>query len=156
MMMLCVCVEAGCGGYGAFPGQLCQPCVVTLWPRQTCSVQRWERRWVFVHGRYALVTQYVLNRVAVLLARARFQGARAPGLPPTGGLLPNASYFFVRDMCMQAGLHALFCYLLVLHFQSLGFCSLSLSGHKWAGPQAPHQLNPALLLTVVVVESPHR
>ena len=28
------------------------------------------------------------------------QGARAPGLPPTGGLPPNSSYFFVRDMCL--------------------------------------------------------
>jgi len=29
------------------------------------------------------------------------QGARAPGLPPTGGLPPNPSYFFVRDMYMR-------------------------------------------------------
>jgi len=36
------------------------------------------------------------------LVRAGFKGgpgARAPGLPPTGGLPPNPSYFFfVRDM----------------------------------------------------------
>jgi len=28
------------------------------------------------------------------------KGARPPGLPPTGGLPPNPSYFFVRDMCV--------------------------------------------------------
>ena len=63
------------------------------------------------------------------------QEARAPGLPPTGGLPPNSSYFvFVRDMCVSCICIVIF-RLLVSHLVT----------QSELGPGPPHQLNPALI-----------
>jgi len=58
-----------------------------------------------------------LRGKTVKLVQGRILGGRAPGLPPTEGLLPNRSFFvsfrYMHDSCMS--LNFLFIYLLY-HF----------------------------------------
>jgi len=67
-------------------------------------------------------------------------GAGGPGhRPPTNRGPPTKPFiFFSFVICVCV---------------TLGFYSLSLSDPKWAGPQAPHQLNPALLCHIKCLSS---